>query len=233
MKQMYGVYMRHLFAALALFLMLATTSVSANPADDLFDGVLRDHVNQGFVDYPAIAQDLRFAEYLNYLTETDPDSFASREEKLAYWINAYNALAIKGILDGLSPDGFFARIEFFKTTDYALAGEEINLYDLERDIIIPFSEPRIHFAIVCASASCPVLKSEVYRAETLDAQLEDSATRFINDKEKNQFDIKLRIAKLSMIFDWFAEDFEKHSGSVAKYIRQYTQGYRCQPDTCR
>jgi len=215
--------MRYLFAAMAMLLILVTTSANANRADDLFDGVLRTHVDKGYVDYPAISRDKRFDDYLKYLAVTNPESFATREEKLAFWINAYNALAIKGILDGLSPDGFFARVSFFKTTGYALAGKEINLYDLERDIIIPFGEPRIHFAIVCASASCPILKSEAYRAETLDAQLEDSAIRFINDSDKNQFDSKLRIASLSKIFDWFAEDFEKHSGSVSNYIRQYAR----------
>ena len=213
--------MRYLFAAITMFFMLVTTSATANTPDDLFDGILRDHVNQGVVDYPAISQDKRFQEYLNYLAVTDPKTFDSREEKLTFWINAYNALSIKGILDGLSPNSFFGRISFFKTTDYPLAGRGIDLYELERDIIIPFGEPRIHFAIVCASASCPTLKSEVYRAETLDKQLEDATIQFMNNTDKNQFDAKLRIARLSMIFDWFDKDFEKHAGSVARYVKTY------------
>jgi len=213
--------MKYILITLTMLLMLVTTSASAHPSDDLFDGVLRDHVNQGVVDYPAISQDQRFQGYLNYLAVTDPETFDSRDEKLAFWINAYNALSIKGILDGLSPESFFGRISFFKTTDHPLAGRGIDLYELERNIIIPFGEPRIHFAIVCASASCPVLKSEVYRAETLDAQLEDATIHFMNSTEKNQFDSKLRIAKISMIFDWFDKDFEKHAGSVANYIKNY------------
>ena len=202
---------------------LQGTVFAAQPADELFNGVLNDHVSMGFVDYPAIAGDGRFNDYLEYIAETDPSTFSSEPEKLAFWINAYNALAIKGIIDGLSPDGFFARVRFFKTTDYRLAGREINLYDLEREIIIPFAEPRIHFAIVCASASCPKLTSEIYRAETLDQQLDEVARSFINNTDKNQFDTKLRIANLSKIFDWFTEDFEQHSGSVANYLRAYAE----------
>ncbi len=187
----------------------------------LFDEVVQEHVKNGQVDYSAIKKDKRFTEYINYLENTNPDDFASRNAKLAFWINAYNALTIKGILDGLSPDGFFSRITFFKSTKYDVAGRNINLYDLERDIIIPFNEPRIHFAINCASASCPILISEAYTADNLEKNLEKNAKVFINDNVKNQYDLNQNQIKISKIFDWFSEDFENHSGSVQKYLAKY------------
>ena len=213
--------LKALVASLLLFVATSSAAMQSQNAMDEFDRVLREHVNNGFVDYPAIGRDLRFSRYIDYLAEADPEAFSTEAEKLAFWINAYNALAIQGILDGLSPDGFFGRVAFFATTDFRLAGRDITLYDLEHDIIIPFAEPRIHFAIVCASASCPILQSEAYRAETLDEQLDRAARQFINDESKNQFNDELRIANLSKIFDWFDADFEKHAGSVANYLKPY------------
>ena len=205
---------------IALFMFPAAADETAGLHDKLSQ-VLKAHVKDGVVDYDGIEDDQRFFQYLDELALTNPDEFATDQEKLAYWINAYNALAIKGIIDDLSPSSFFGRISYFKTTDYQAGGRVIDLYDLERDVIIPFDEPRIHFAIVCASMSCPKLISEAYVASRLDEQLQNSAVDFINDPAKNQFDTDRKVAKLSKIFDWFEGDFKKHSGSVQKYVSQY------------
>jgi len=197
------------------------TESASNALHSLFDQVLNEHVIDGRVNYAGINTDPRFRQYLNKLKQADPDSYTNKEEKLVFWINAYNALAIKGILDGLSPSSFFGRISFFKTTDYEVGGKTINLYDLERDIIIPFGEPRIHFAIICASMSCPKLRSEAYIKSSLHEQLDENTKSFINNQNRNQFDVSKKRAKLSKIFDWFDQDFKKHSGSVQKYIAQY------------
>ena len=185
-----------------------------------FDEVLNANVADGKVNYPGIAADTRFTDYLNRL-QPAPEDLSMREAQLAYWINAYNALAIKGILDGKSPSTFFGRYGYFKATTYNVGGKEINLYDLERDVLIPIGEPRIHFAIVCASASCPKLLSEAYTADKLEQQLDRNTRAFINDASLNRFDRDKKIAYLSKIFDWFEEDFEKHSGSVQRYVARY------------
>ncbi|MGH8580905.1 MAG: DUF547 domain-containing protein [Gammaproteobacteria bacterium] len=186
-----------------------------------FDVVLRAHVVDGKVSYAGIAGDLRFAEYLQELERIDPEALATREEKLAYWINAYNAFAIKGILDGSSPSTLFGRVAYFKLREYRAGGRDINLYDLERKVLIPMGEPRIHFAIVCASKSCPWLRSEAYTPDRIEQQLDESARQFINDPSRNHFDSENRVAYLSQIFDWFAEDFERNSGSVLSYLAPY------------
>lgn len=207
---------------LFLFAIVVFFEISpANAVDhQLFDQVLKAHVSDGIVNYPAIQADPRFQDYLDYLADTNPEFFATREEKLAFWINAYNALAIKGILDGLSPDGFFSRIRYFKS-DHALAGRIIDLYDLEREIIIPFDEPRIHFAIVCASTSCPKLTTEAYTASSLERQLDKNTRAFINNMAKNRFDKNHKVGRISKIFDWFPEDFEAHSKTVQQYLGKY------------
>jgi hypothetical protein len=103
-----------------------------------------------------------------------------------------------------------------------VGGAKVNLYAVERAILIPkFREPRIHFAIVCASRSCPKLRSWAFTADKLDHQLDDSARLFINDPSRNVFDRRQKVAYLSKIFDWFTEDFVSHSGSLTKYVAQY------------
>lgn len=188
---------------------------------DLFDQTLRAHVNDGVVQYPQYASDARFTQYLEQLNRLDPTMLPSKKDRLAFWINAYNAFAVKGILDGYSPTTWTDKYTYFVNRDYMVGGSEINLYAVERDILIPLREPRIHFAIVCASQSCPKLQSWAYTADDLENQLTQSAKQFINDPSRNRFDSERKIAYLSMIFDWFEEDFTNHSGSLLKYVAQF------------
>ena len=188
----------------------------------LFDEVLRASVFDGRVDYPSIQTDGRFDAYLSQLDHVDPTGLPTYRGQLAFWINAYNAFAIKGILDGYSPGTLAGRYRYFLGRDYRVGGERITLYDLERSLLIPdFREPRVHFAIVCASRSCPKLRSEAYQAGRLDEQLDDSARAFINDPARNRFDRVNKVASLSMIFSWFEADFVAQSGSVLGYVARY------------
>jgi hypothetical protein len=183
-----------------------------------FDELLRTYVVDGRVDYPGIAADPRLAHYL----KANVRALADRKEQLALWINAYNALAIQGILDGRSPSTLFGRIDYFKLAKYRVGGQEIDFYNLEHKLLLrPLGEPRIRFAMVCASRSCPKLRSEAYTADRLEQQLDENARVFINDPTRNLFDKKRKVAYLSMIFEWFEEDFTAHSSSVLRYIADY------------
>ena len=187
-----------------------------------FDQILRQHVKDGAVNYQTLSTDTMFSSYLNQLKHLAPQQLPTPNHRLAFWINVYNAFAIQGILDGFSPFTFSGRYRYFVGQDYNVGNEFINLYDLERKILIPsFQEPRIHFAIVCASQSCPKLQSSVFTPESIDRQLTLSAKQFINDSSRNRFDQQKKIAYLSQIFDWFEEDFINHSGSVLTYIAQF------------
>lgn len=188
-----------------------------------WDRALRAHVVDGEVNYPALAKDKAFAEYLASLNHVDPEALPTREDRLAFWINAYNALAAKGIIDGYSPTSLWGKYRYFIGHDHEIGGAELNLYDLEHQILIPtFSEPRVHFAIVCASRSCPKLQS-AYDPADLDRQLDEAARMFLNDSTRNRFDRDQGVAHLSMIFNWFMEDFIAHSGSVIQYIKPYLE----------
>lgn len=211
----------------AVFLIvLAGWAGSGHAADSLhddFDRILSANVLDGRVDYPGIAADSRFEHYLEQLSATRAEDLPGKKEKLAYWINAYNAFAIQGILHGYSPSSLLGRFGFFMSKKFSLGGAEIDLYDLEHKVLIPQKEPRIHFAINCASVSCPALRPHAYVAANLDHQLEDSARRFINDPSRNRFDRENKIAYLSRIFDWFEDDFYNHSGSVLAYVARYVE----------
>lgn len=184
-----------------------------------FHQALMAHVKNGVVDYPQLAHDSHFSRYLTLLQHIAPQQLPTPNHRLAFWINVYNAFAIKGILEGSSPATLTGRYTFFIGRTYQVGEEFLNLYDLEQHLLIPdFKEPRIHFAIVCASQSCPKLQSAAYTPEALDQQLTASARAFINDRTRNRFDRERRIAYLSKIFDWFSEDFINHSGSVLAYI---------------
>ena len=187
-----------------------------------FDRALRDHVHDGVVDYPALAGDQDFVSFINQIQHVAPQQLPTPDHRLAFWINVYNALAIQGILDGSSPETLIGRYTFFIGDKYLVGGASLNLYDLEQDLLIPrFTEPRIHFAIVCASQSCPKLQSGAYTAEDLDHQLTSSARNFINDPTRNRFDRVHHIAYLSKIFDWFSKDFANHSGSLLEYVARF------------
>lgn len=198
---------------------LSAAEYSAEP----FDRVLQAHVHDGVVNYPAIARDPDFERYVELLSDVNPATLGSQADRLAFWINAYNALAIRGVLNGLSPEGLIGKYRFFYGDKHKVAGRETNLYNLEHKTILPFGEPRVHFALVCASASCPKLRSEVYDGNLLDVQLDEQAIAFINDMSRNRIDVESKTLYLSKIFDWFEDDFEKAGGSLPGYIAWYIQ----------
>lgn len=190
----------------------------------ILDDVLHASVQDGQVNYPRLQEDDRFTAYLALLDRVDPRALSPERDRLAFWINAYNAFAIKGILDGESPAPYIGWYRYFKTRKYAIGGAKLNLYDLEHEILRKqFREPRVHFAIVCASVSCPKLQSTAYEGGKLDHQLGQVARAFINDTTRNRFDRQQKIAYLSKVFDWFEEDFAASAGSVPQFLARYVQ----------
>ena len=186
-----------------------------------WDALLRSHVHDGVVNYPAFASAPELGGFLEQVGAVELTADTPPEQRLAFLINAYNALAVAAILDGGSPETLLGRHRFFQRERHAVAGEEITLWDLEHARIRPLGEPRIHFALVCASASCPKLAAQAYRPGHLDDQLERDTLAFINDATRNRFDAGQRLAQLSAIFDWYAEDFEASACSVPGYVAAY------------
>ncbi len=202
-------------------------------------------VAAGRVDYARWGSQGRteLSAYLAALTSvprSDYDAF-SREQRLAFWINTYNAFMVKQVLDhypltsvrsiGILP--FAAFKDPFIPMD-PLRGAKLSLDDVEHQILRKeIGEPLIHFGIVCASRSCPELRSEAYRASAVIPQLEEAARRFLADTTKNRVLEGGTRVGLSSIFKWFREDFER-SGTLAQFVTRYAPpplaGALAQPD---
>ena len=138
-----------MFRSLSIFLLLLLTPMSAVAQIDqaLWDSLLASAVSKGQVDYAQWRNNQRLDTLIEQVATTDTSSM-DREQKLAFYINAYNILAARGILDGRSPDGILGRYLYFKRDTYTVAGRRISLHQLEHEWIRPLKEPRLHFAIV-------------------------------------------------------------------------------------
>ena len=215
--------MLRIFVTWTISVLLATTVAATGGAAEAvidwsdWDGILARNVVNGVVDYDGIAAEAGFATTVEAIAEADL-SEADDLAVLACSINTYNVLAVQGILNGRSPRTAFGKLKYFMTDKYVIASEKLSLYAFEHKKIIPLGEPRIHFAIVCASASCPILRSEAYVPARLETQLDEAAREFINDPTKNSFDLEGGTARISKIFKWFRDEFEAAGGSLAGYL---------------
>jgi len=162
-----------------------------------------------------------------FIAQVDPTSsparFPSADARLAYFINAYNAMAMNGILAPNVPVRFtwFDRWQFFYLHKFTMGGRSMSLYSLENDIIRPLGDPRVHFALNCMSVSCPRLPQTAFTGEGLDSELEGAAREFVNDNRNVQVDRKDRKIRLSAIFQFYTKDFLQHSASLALYVNHY------------
>ena len=224
-----------------LFLMFAFLNLSASEKFDynLFDNLLNKYVSGNSVNYnDLIKEKEKLFKFTVQLAMISPDSheelFPTKNDKLAYWINAYNAFILETIIKDY-PVESIKDINFIGFTVWLnknlLGGEKISFKSLEDDIIRErFKDPRIHFAINCASASCPPLINEVYLPETLESQFNKSTTNFINNKNNFMIDVNEKVVYISAIFDWYEDDFiewlknkhpEINSPVILDYIKIY------------
>lgn len=176
--------------------------------------------------------------YLKSLTEVQSTEFDqwTRNQQLAFLINAYNAWTIKLIVDHYpvksikDTGGIFSspwKNKFFK-----LFGNETSLDWIEHEKIRPqYNEPRIHFSLVCASKGCPGLRAEAFTADKLNEQLEDSTSRFLNDTSRNRYESTAMEFQLSSIFKWYKDDFIKAKGSVQAFVFPYMDSVKGQVPT--
>lgn len=187
----------------------------------LLNQVLAMYVDaKGLVDYKAIQGDpATLDQYLAYVALTsparDPELFPTREDRLAYYLNAYNALAIAAVAKqpGLNAVND-SLVKFFYGTRYVVGGKKISLYKLENGIVrAEFADPRIHFALNCQSGGCPRLQQEAYEPARLEAQLALGAREFVANPTKVYRDDG-GVWHISQIFEWYKEDFEAAGGPV-------------------
>lgn len=187
-----------------------------------WNDLLQKHVSdKGLVDYKGFKNDgVTLQTYLDYLAENLPQKTWSKNAVLAYWINAYNAFTIKLILDNYPVNSIKDIKDPWGKKFFTLGNKKYSLEEIEHEILRKMNEPRIHFAINCASFSCPDLLNEAYSENNLEKQLESVAKSFINNRNKNT--ITANKIEISKIFDWFRGDF-KTNGSIIDFLNRYSE----------
>jgi hypothetical protein len=175
------------------------------------------------VDYQAIKTEGSIDKAYQIISTYKVKKITNRNEKLSFYINAYNILALKSVVDhwpikSIKDIGSWYRPIWNKPVG-EVGGEAVSLGDIEHKILRLMGEPRIHFAIVCASVSCPNLRDEPYTADRLDHQLDQQVRQFLNNQGKGMR-IEDKVIRVSKIFDWFQEDFDS-IGGISKFIYHY------------
>lgn len=218
------------FMAALLFVIAAggTADVYGSGLHDEWTALLATHVDNGRVDYLGFKQDEALLDgYLEKLAAADPGLYSDAEQ-LAYYINGYNAYTVKLILDNFKsgkPVSSIKKIGGLFSSPWSiefavLGGESLTLDNIEHDIIRPrFGDPRVHFAINCASKGCPPLMNQAYAGDMLEQQLDYSTSAFLNNPSNSSF--SGNTLYVSKIFKWFSEDF---NGDVTGFVTRYAQG---------
>ena len=218
-------------AALLAGMLMAATLAQAQQSDPLqaWARVLARFVSErGEVDFRALSRDRGDLDtFVEYVARTSPrsapDSFPSREAKLAYYINAYNALAMFNVIDSGFPENLnsWRKIRFFGLKRFPVGGERMSLYMLENDVIRPLGDERIHFALNCMVVSCPRLPRVAFTPEKLNRQIEDEARRFFAEARNLQILPDRKLARVSSLLKFYTEDFLVKSATLIAYINLY------------
>ena len=210
--------------------------------NSVYELILKNNVNDGMVNYNNIKEnDIHLLKkYFNQLQNLDIEYFntLNNDSKIAFWINTYNAITIYGIVKNypVKYGGLIARHRFPKSSIrqiknfwdkvfVKIMGKDITLNQIEHKILRKkFNEPRIHFALVCASIGCPKLSEEAYKPDTLNEQLENVTKKFVNDKEQVTLDTANKKLYISSIFKWYAEDFPYDDKLI--WLKKYNKKFR-------
>jgi hypothetical protein len=222
------------FIIIFLYLIIISIESSAQNIHQVYDELLTQYVEDGLVDYENLKDDNRLQKYLDNLSKINPDTLENDMEKMTFWINAYNAFTLEVIVDNYPLEsindlnwGGMAIAQLLGKTVWhekfiTINDKEFSLNDIEHGTLRKdFNDPRIHFALVCAALSCPKLRSEAYTADKLDNQLQEQGKLFLNNQEKNHFNLETKTAHLSRYFDWYKDDFGKNDEEVLLYIIEY------------
>ncbi len=197
--------------------------------ESLWTKVLTEHVDeQGHIDFLAFKRkhdDLD--RVVAFIAAADPISqlqlFPTRQSRLAYYINAYNALAMYGVVDAGVPNslGGFRKFTFFYLRTFTVGGKSISLYNFENDVIRPLGDERVHFALNCMVVSCPRLPRVAFTADKIDPQLDAAAREFVNSAKNVRAEPAKGEVWLSAIFDFYTKDFLARAPSLIDYVNRY------------
>lgn len=188
----------------------------------LWNSLLQKHVSsQGNVNYKGFkADESKLKIYFQSLSDNTPQDSWTKAEKLAYWINAYNAFTVKLIIDRYPVKSIKDISSPWNQRFIKLGDKTYSLNDIEHKILRKMDEPRIHFGIVCASVSCPKLQNTAFESSKIEVQLSNATKEFLADPARNN--LSQNSIRISKIFKWFAKDFKK-GGSLIDFLNKYSE----------
>jgi Protein of unknown function, DUF547 len=214
-----------------LFSLAACSTLAPIPKTDTLDAsaslagyerVLRQFVNdRGEVDFAALHNDRADLDrYVAFIANTPAESFTNADDRLAHYINSYNALSMYNVIDSGIPKTHAGlnKLKFFVLKKFPIGGKPISLYAYENDIIRKLNEPRVHFALNCSAVSCPQLPRVPFKADGLDRQLETETLKFFARPENFKIDHPSRQAFTNEILKFYTEDF---APTLIDYINRY------------
>ena len=211
-----------IFAILCLIKVNAQIKTNAAYFDKI-NSFLADNVKAGSVNYKGIyANKTLLDELVAYAGIKQ--KFATSAEEKTFYLNTYNILVIKGIVSNYPTKGPLTIPGFFDKKTYTVNGASVTLNGIENDIIRKkYNDARIHFALVCGAVSCPPLQNYAYKADKLDAQLDALTKQSIQNSNFTIVDAKNNKVNVSMLFEWYKDDFIKYKGSVLGFINAYSK----------
>jgi hypothetical protein len=226
------------YMALGLLSLISTRAPSLDTAavassigewEAAWTEVLARHVDDaGRIDFDSLRQNhADLDRVVAFIAAVDPDSqpqrFPDKHSRLAFYINAYNALAMYGVVQAGVPEslGGLMKFTFFYLRTFTVGGKSISLYKFENDVIRPLGEERVHFALNCMVVSCPRLPHVAFSAASLDGQLDTAARSFVGDTRNLWIEHAKREVWLSAIFDFYTEDFLARAPSLIAYVNRY------------
>lgn len=232
--------MKKYFWLAALSLLLSACAVRIPPPsgaaqavsspEKAWAGVLSRFVDErGQIDFAGIEREPGDLEtYVAYLAKvspaSEPRSFPTPESRTAFYINAYNALAMYDVLrSGQPPDLGAVKVRFFYRNRFQLGGTSISLYHLENKVIRPMGDPRVHAALNCMARGCPRLPREPFRAEVLDEQLEACSRSFFNEERNVRLEPERQTVRFSQILEFYTADFLKKAPSLIAFANNYRE----------
>ena len=206
--------------ALVAFSFLTFAQCDSASFTEEVDQFFKRYVSNGNIDYAVIHNN---PETLNSIVDKigkkDPSSF-TKNEKLAFYINSYNVLVVKNVIDHYPIDSPLKVKGFFKSISFDVAGQQMTLNEIENNKVRHLGDARIHFALVCGAKGCPPIIAGAYLPNTLNAQLDQQTQNAVNSSSFTKVSTNGNV-QLSQIFSWYNDDFVQDGNSLVDFINQY------------
>jgi len=213
--------MKNILVHVIPFIFIFSGVFSAQNESNLFAVFLAKYVDEsGNVDYRSVHKDYDFQSLLEYIAQVGIESMPENE-RLAFYINSYNILVIKNVIDHWPIQSPMDIPGFFKEYRFMVAGEKVSLDDIEYKKIFRMEAALVHFGLVCAAESCPRLMDVPFEAPSLWDQLNKNGREFFQDQSKNRLDKSTNTLYLSEIFKWFRPNFENRFGSLIQTAQNF------------